>query len=375
MSKASPRPPWALTLIALLGAGLSFRAVYNYAEPATGRWAALATALLFDAAMWLSARWYLDTVRARNPLRPAFWLSLALAAATLRVNVAGTAPLSTQWVVHGIGPALFAAFTWIEATIELRKHRTAPGTRERIPLGQKLVHPIRSVRVWLMMIGTGTLSYAQARGMCQNRETQRRIWRTQHGRRWRRRIAPTGLAAYKWGAISAEAFSLSPISDAALVENGVENAAKNAADYTLEGVSEPRECGSRRTPSLIGSSVPVSAERDLDAVSASGDSGASADAHLDQRGWALPADASGRDLDAEQIAELTSRIWLDRAEPAVREIMWAFGISYAKARKALDMIAQPDGAENVGRELLPKVDAPFFGDTTPNTSSMNGRDR
>src|SRR5256885_3470634 len=92
-----------------------------------------------------------------------------------------------------------------------------------------------------MMIGTGTLSYGQARGMCQSRETQRRIWRKEHGRRWHSRIDPTGLVAYKWGAISADAYTISVIRDLVPTENGVENTARNSAENTLEGVPEARE--------------------------------------------------------------------------------------------------------------------------------------
>lgn len=363
MSKTSSSPPWALSLIALLGAGLSFRAVYNYAEPATGKWGALATALLFDAAMWLSARWYLDTVRARNPLRPALWLSLALAAATLRVNVTGMVPFSTQWVVHGMGPALFAAFTWIEATIELRKHRTAPGTRERIPLGQKLVHPIRSARVWLMMLGSSTLSYAQARGMCQNRETQRRIWRSQHGRPWRRRIDPVGLVAYKWGAVSSEAYKISLLCDGPRPENSAGSAPGNVPDDQEHAASQTPASGHRAS---------TASEDPRSTATPRSRAGTTDGERSKPRGWALPAGTSGRELDADSIADLARTTWPDQTEPAIRRIMRAFGISYAKARTVLELITQADGAGNGHTEPFPNADASFSGDSTLEVQSVNG---
>ena len=128
------RRPWALTVVAVIGAALSFNAIRLMAEPHVGAVGGIATAVLFDAAMWLSARWYIDTVKTGRPLRPALWLSLGLVAATLTVNVNGADGVASA-IIHGIGPTLFAAFTWIEAGIELRAYRRAVGHRDRVPVG------------------------------------------------------------------------------------------------------------------------------------------------------------------------------------------------------------------------------------------------
>src|SRR5947209_5042193 len=127
-----PRPPLALTLIALIGAALSFNGVRLAATPHAGLYGGIGTALLFDLAMWLSSRWYIATVRGGRALRPALWLSLGLVAVTLIVNLGGAHGLADQ-VTHGIGPALFAAFTWLEAVMQLRAYRQQHGARDRVP--------------------------------------------------------------------------------------------------------------------------------------------------------------------------------------------------------------------------------------------------
>jgi hypothetical protein len=216
---ASSKPPFMLTVIALLGAGLSFNAVRLMAEPFAGFAGGIATALLFDAGMWLSARWYIKTVRDGRPLRPALWLSLALVAVTLAVNIA-PAHTFPERIVHGIGPALFAAFTWLEAALVLRDYRKSAGVRDRVPVGYALAHPARAIQVTVMMLGSGEKSFGAAKAMCQNREAQRRSWKTDHRPRWvaflvrtlrpgwRGKVDPVLYTAYRWGAFDTSALIL-----------------------------------------------------------------------------------------------------------------------------------------------------------------------
>jgi len=213
------KPPFMLTVIALLGAGLSFNAVRLMAEPFAGFYGGIATACLFDAGMWLSSRWYIRTVRDGKPLRPALWLSLALVAVTLLVNIAPAHTLA-QGIVHGIGPALFACFTWLEAALVLRDYRKAAGVRDRVPLGYALAHPARALHVTVMMLGSGEKAFTSAKAMCQNREAQRRSWKTQHRPRWvtflvrtlrpgwRGKVDPVLYTAYRWGAFDTSALIL-----------------------------------------------------------------------------------------------------------------------------------------------------------------------
>jgi hypothetical protein len=213
------RPPFMLTVIALLGAGLSFNAVRVHATPFAGFYGGIATACLFDAGMWLSSRWYIRTVREGKPLRPALWLSMALVAVTLAVNIAPAHNL-TERIVFGIGPALFAAFTWLEAALVLREYRKSAEVRDRIPLGFALAHPTRALRVVVMMLSSGQNSFTAASGMCQNREAQRRCWKAEHRPRylawiqrvlrpgWRGKVDPVLYTAYRWGAFDTNALIL-----------------------------------------------------------------------------------------------------------------------------------------------------------------------
>ena len=216
---ASSKPPFMLTVIALLGAGLSFNAVRLMAEPFAGFYGGIATACLFDAGMWLSSRWYIRTVRDGERLRPALWLSLALVAVTLMVNIAPAHTLA-QGIVHGIGPALFAAFTWLEAALVLREWRKKADVRDRIPFGYALAHPARAMQVTVMMLGSGEKAFTNAKAMCQNREAQRRLWKAAYRPRWlafllrtlrpgwRARVDPVLYTAYRWGAFDTSALIL-----------------------------------------------------------------------------------------------------------------------------------------------------------------------
>ena len=218
-SGAKSRPPFMLTVIALLGAGLSFNAVRLHATPFAGFYGGIATACLFDAGMWLSSRWYIRTVREGKPLRPALWLSMALVAVTLAVNIAPAHNL-TERIVFGIGPALFAAFTWLEAALVLREYRKSATVRDRVPLGFALAHPARALRVVVMMLGSGQTSYTAASAMCQNREAQRRCWKAEHRPTWiaflhralrpgwRGKVDPVLYTAYRWGAFDTNALIL-----------------------------------------------------------------------------------------------------------------------------------------------------------------------
>jgi hypothetical protein len=217
--KDESRPPLMFTVIALLGAGLSFNFVRLEATPVAGFYGGIATALLFDAGMWLSSRWYIRTVRGGRPLRPALWLSLFLVAATLVVNVAPARTLP-EVIVHGIGPALFAAFTWLEAALVLREYQKKNPGRDRIPLGYALAHPLRTLRITVMMLGADEKSFTRASAMCQNREAQRRSWKAQHRPRWirfatralrpgwRGKVDPVLYTAYRWGRFDTSALIL-----------------------------------------------------------------------------------------------------------------------------------------------------------------------
>jgi hypothetical protein len=213
------RPPFMLTVIALLGAGLSFNAVRLFAEPFAGFYGGIATACLFDAGMWLSSRWYIRTVRGGRPLRPALWFSLALVAVTLLVNIA-PAHTIPEGIVHGIGPGLFAAFTWLEAALVLREYRKTAAVRDRVPFGYAVAHPVRALQVTVMMLGSGQKRFTNAKAMCQNREAQRRSWKAQYRPRWvvflirtlrpgwRGKVDPVLYTAYRWGAFDTSALIL-----------------------------------------------------------------------------------------------------------------------------------------------------------------------
>jgi hypothetical protein len=337
----TPRQPWALALIALIGAALSFNAIRVAATPYAGLLGGIATAVLFDAAMWLAARWYIDTVRAGQPLRPALWLSLGLVAVTLAVNLSEATSLA-DGIVHGIGPGLFAAFTWIESTLELRAHRAAAGSRERIPTGEKLVHPVRSLRVWLMMAATNTTSYTAARAMCQNRETRRRTWAAAHRPRWvtavarlrpgwRSRVDPAEYVAYRWGAFTTTA----PVLGAVPVP--VSGAAGAVFPELPAHRSEP-------VPERKPRPVPDTAPRNAPACSATpppaaGNTRAPVAGTLPAgRGAGLPDGIdSGRDLRPEQVAALILAGRAGVPDPSVRHVMHTFAVSYDKASKALEL--------------------------------------
>jgi hypothetical protein len=343
------RPPWALTVIALIGAVLSFNAIRVAATPYAGFLGGIATAVLFDAAMWLASRWYIDTVRAGHPLRPALWLSLVLVAVTLAVNVAGATSLA-DGIVHGIGPGLFAAFTWIEATIELRTHRAATGARERIPASEKVVHPIRAGRVWLMMLASGTTSYTVARAMCQNREARRRTWRAEHRPRWvttlarlrpgwRARVDPTEYVAYRWGAFASTAHviaaSAGNAAGRATGESGRPFPAlsgNGAGTPTADPVTVPGA-----VPRSTSGGVPETAARNTRHRSAT-PGPAVAGTPASGRGAGLPEGIdNGRDLGPEQVAELIRAGRAGVPDPSVRHVMHTFAVSYDKASRALEL--------------------------------------
>jgi hypothetical protein len=365
---AAPRPPLALMVIALVGAALSFNAIRTMATPYMGQIGGIATAVLFDAAMWLATRWYIDTVKTGRPLRPALWLSAGLVGATLWVNIApaftGSHPSLTQAVVHGIGPGLFAAFTWIESTIQLRAYRNQPGRRERVPAGEKLIHPLRALRVWLMMTGTGATSYTTARAMCQNREARRRTWQAQHRPAWlrwllrtlrpgwRSKVDPIDYVAYRWGAFDAHAHIIGGQSLGALpaqnptvprnatvpgralgsvpplaIENAPGNTTPSVPDApaaNTSGNSGPNTA--RSSPTTVAEPSPVTADE--------GDPAENGAVLL--RGFGLPEGlATGRDLTAEQVAWLIRTGNAGNTDPPVRQVMRAFAVSYDKAAQAL----------------------------------------
>jgi hypothetical protein len=357
------RPPWALTLIAAIGAALSFNAIRVMATPYAGFLGGIATALLFDAAMWLASRWYIDTVKTGQPLRPALALSVTLVGATLAVNVHGAHGVADA-IVHGIGPALFAAFTWIEATIELRAYRHSSGARQKIPTGEKVVHPLRAARVWLMMIGTDTRSYTDARAMCQNREARRRLWAAEHRpgwlgwlRRarpgWRAKVEPAAYVAYRWGAFATTAHVIGTVT--------AQNTATGAAGNTLPGVPVALPAGTRETPDTVPGHVsggvpggvpgatadPVAGHapdtpggnaRPRPARLPGASRGTASGTLARERGAGLPPGMdSGRDLRPEQVARLIRQGRAGVPDPSVRAVMEAFAVSYDKASKALEL--------------------------------------
>lgn len=376
--QAGPRPPLALTLIALIGAALSFNGVRLAATPHAGLYGGIGTALLFDLAMWLSSRWYIATVRNGRALRPALWLSLALVAVTLIVNLGGAHGLADQ-VTHGIGPALFAAFTWLEAVMQLRAYREQTGARDRVPVGYLLVHPVRSARITLMMLGTGEKSFTAGKAMCQNREATRRRWRSEHGRAWHRKVDPVVFTAYRWGAFDANALTLtgpasvpdsapSTVPGAALapVPEPVENTARPAlsavpetpalpASQQRSEVSGTGEISALRQSALLSaardverrrgrpSAIRISKELGIGMPLAQSIANVLRDEDQASEGVTPPAPVnSGRALSAAQVADLIRQAGGD--VPGVREVMRTFAVSYDKAKSALDLIASDGNA-------------------------------
>ena len=377
-SQPGPRPPLALTLIALIGAALSFNGVRLAATPHAGLYGGIGTALLFDLAMWLSSRWYIATVRNGRALRPALWLSLALVAVTLIVNVNGAHGVADQ-VTHGIGPALFAAFTWLEAVMQLRDYRKEAGERDRVPLGYALVHPARSVRITLMMLGTGEKSFTAGKAMCQNREATRRRWRSEHGRRWHGRVDPVVYTAYRWGAFDANALTLT--GPAAVPENTPDAVSEPAAlpvPGAVETTARPVLTAVPETPALPPAQRPQdgSGNGEISAVRRSALLAAareverwrgvpSATRISKELGIGMPLAVSladllreedqataqkqeaarvstGRALSAAQVADLIRQAGGEI--PGVREVMRTFAVSYDKAKTALDLIANDGNA-------------------------------
>jgi hypothetical protein len=345
-----PRRPWALTLIAAIGGALSFNAIRVMAAPHAGTVGGIATALLFDAAMWLASRWYIDTVKTGQPLRAAQWLSMTLIGATLAVNVAGAHSVA-DGIVHGIGPALFAAFTWIEATIELRAYRQQSGQRERVPAGEKLVHPRRAARVWLMMVATDTRSYTAARAICQNREARRRTWAAQHRpgwlawllRRarpgWRGKVDPVEYVAYRWGAFDTHAHVIGAIR--AAVENITGSdppALPGSVPGTFSGTVPGGVPGD--APGRVPEAVTGTARQRSATPAGNGRAGGAGTAGT--RGAGLPAGIdSGRDLSPEQVAELIRAGRAGVPDPGVRRVMRTFAVRYDTAVKALELAREP----------------------------------
>lgn len=377
-----PRPPIALSLIALIGAALSFNGVRLAATPHAGLYGGIGTAMLFDVAMWLSSRWYIATVREGRALRPALWLSLALVAVTLIVNINGAHGVADQ-VTHGIGPALFAAFTWLEAVMQLRAYRKEHEVRDRVPAGYALVHPVRSTRITLMMLGTGEKSFTAGKAMCQNREATRRQWRAEHGRGWHRRVDPVVFTAYRWGAFDGNALTLTgptgvpantplgvldPVSGT--VADGVSGTVENSAPPVLHVVPEtlalpapprpPHDSGNSEF-SAASQSALLSAARQVErwrgvrsAARISRELGigmplamtiANALTEEDQASAQTQAAArvtTGRALTPVQVAELIRQAGGD--VPGVREVMRTFAVSYDKAKTALDLISNDGNA-------------------------------
>jgi hypothetical protein len=379
-----PPPPLALRLIALIGAALSFNGVRLAATPHAGLYGGIGTALLFDLAMWLSSRWYIATTRAGRPLRPALWLSFALVAVTLIVNVNGAHGLADQ-VTHGIGPALFAAFTWLEAVMQLRAYRKETGARDRVPFGYTLVHPLRAARITLMMLGSGERSFTAAKAMCQNREAQRRVWRAEHRPAWlvwvsrtlrpgwRSKVDPVAYTAYRWAAFDANALTLSgpsnvsenvPQSVSGHAENSVSNRSENTERRTLHAVPETPEAAEPPQPGERSGNAEISALRRSELFQAarqvelwrgrrsayriSRELGidmalAQSIADLLRDEDQASADAapsapvsSGRNLTPAQVADLIRQA--GGQTPGVREVMRTFAVSYDKAKAALDLL-------------------------------------
>jgi len=373
-----PRPSLALRLIALIGAALSFNGVRLAATAHAGLYGGIGTAMLFDLAMWLAARWYIATVRDGRPLRPALWLSMALVAVTLIVNVNGAHGVADQ-VTHGIGPALFAAFTWLEAVMQLRAYRKEAGERDRVPLGYALVHPARSLRITLMMLGTGQKSFTHAKAMCQNREATRRRWRAQHGRLWHGKVDPVVYTAYRWGAFDANALTLTgptavsentatPVCEPPVfpVPGAVENTARPALAAVpqtpaLPAQAHPRDGSGHGEISAVRESELLSAAREVErwrgmpsASRISRELGIGMPLALslanvlreeDQAMAQNDADAragTGRALTPAQLADLIRQAGGE--VPGVREVMRTFAVAYDKAKTALDLIANDGNA-------------------------------
>ena len=344
------RAPWPLMVVALLGAVLSFNKVSHYAAAyAGGRTGGIITAMLFDTAMWLSSRWYVDTVRTGHPLRPALWLSLALVGATLIVNLNGAEHMG-DYVVHGIGPALFAAFTWLDAVMQLRAYRKrTAGLREPVPWGLRLVHPIRATRIQLMMLASGETSFTAARAMCQNREAQRRMWRAGHRPGWlawilravrpgwRSKVDPVAYTAYRWGSFASAAHTIGGLgvsenTVSGVSEHTVPDSADTVAGHTGDAVS-------RRVPGHVGNTpIPGTRNSRDHAIAAGNGFSASRTATPEVRGTGLPDGiASGRDLTSEQLADLIRSASVSGTAPGVREVMRTFSVSYPKATRAIEL--------------------------------------
>lgn len=357
MSDESPAPqaraPWPLAVVALLGAVLSFNAVSHYAAAyAGGKAGGIITAMLFDTAMWLSSRWYVDTVRTGHPLRPALWLSLGLVGATLVVNLHGAKHLG-DYVVHGIGPSLFAAFTWLDAVMQMRAYRKrTAGLREPVPWGLRLVHPIRATRILLMMLGSGETSFTAARAMCQNREAQRRTWRESHRPGWlgwlfrtlrpgwRSKVDPVAYTAYRWGSFASAAHTIGALGVSGNTVPGVsENVPQDAASDAFGDVPDGRVGDGREH-------VSGSARNTAGSGTGNGRTRKNADDGVfggvaEQRGTGLPNGiTSGRDLTSEQVAALIRANGVSGTAPGVREVMRTFSVSYPKAARAIELAAR-----------------------------------
>lgn len=158
---------WArriLAVVAVIGAVLSYKSLYLYAEPKIGREAALAFPLLVDALVLGASLQYIDGVRKGRPI--AGWRLAAHigVAGTIFLNFLAADGVWADVPVHVAAPIVWSVLVELTAREVLGDYRAAHDTpADRIPLRLWLSAPLESARTALLMARTGERSAAHAR--------------------------------------------------------------------------------------------------------------------------------------------------------------------------------------------------------------------
>jgi len=158
---------WArriLAVVAVIGAVLSYKSLYLYAEPKIGQWAALAFPLLVDMLVLGASLQYIDGVRRGRPL--AGWRLAAHlgVAGTILLNFLAADGVWLDVPVHVVAPIVWSVLVELTAREVLGDYRAVHDVpADRIPLRLWLSAPVESARTALLMARTGERSAARAR--------------------------------------------------------------------------------------------------------------------------------------------------------------------------------------------------------------------
>ncbi|KIH97994.1 hypothetical protein LP52_15855 [Streptomonospora alba] len=121
----------------------------------------------------------------RHPLNR--WSAYGLSAITIVLNVSQGEGTTSSYLGHAGPPVVIILIAegvaaWVRHLAGLAHGKTA----DRIPAGRWIAHPVSTLKVARLMLGSGITSYPDALEREQQRQLAYAMLREQHARRWRR---------------------------------------------------------------------------------------------------------------------------------------------------------------------------------------------